>query len=648
MAPRVYPRRVSIRRYVVPFSLPRGSLAYREPGWHVWTRSASEGPSETLVLDIRTWPPTVALRLPGYTQAAARRRDGRWVFHLEREDGWWLVVRDGEAQQVWPVPFGEPDWSRLPDDSWQVRSCRTDGRRLDALCFVGDQLLLVPILLGARDGRLPLLGTGDRGWQPVTGLPLLDGELTVDVQALPLGDGAPIVVWDGTIFEYAGGTFVRSFDAPPITGRCVPTGPEGLFAPVNRFQLIEIHRGQAPRRHPLGNASAGDLWPGPGGTLIIGEHRPVLYDPSVAQLRIVPRELADEGKMVGWSDAGYLLLASGDRTGAKWIDAVPADTLLAEPPRPADRVDPPPAIPRVVDGRAASRPRIAADPGTSTVVVLDDRCVSVRQLDAPTRCYSHHCELVAVVANDGVFSILDAEGVLYRALPDRIARSFQERIDTGVRYPLSMVGTAWGVVILSAEGVLRIDERGATQLPFDAAIAGAADAAGDVLLVGPGPRAAILRETELHPVAPPVCEVHAVTALGRGEWFGLGASGLIRFDGARWHDVQPLEAPGNHLLGLSDGRLAVASGLHHVGLAAPPQFHRTRSLLVYSEEFLHDAGPLEVIGLAQVGGQLIVGLNRDNGNIVTLDAPGILRFDPHPNQPHDSWLFIGDRRAMWA
>lgn len=639
---------MALRRYVVPFSHPHGSLAYGEPGWQVWTRTAWEGPSETLVLDVRTWPPTVALRLPGHTQAAARRRDGRWVFHLEREDGWWIVVRDGEAQQVWPVPFGEPDWSRLPDDAWQVKSCRKAGRRLDDLCFVGDQLLLVPILLGARDGRLPLLGTGDRGWHPVTALPLPDGELTVDVQALALGDGAPIVVWDGTLFEYAGGTFVRSFDAPPITGRCIPTGSEGLFAPVNRFQLIEIHRGQAPRHHPLGDASADDLWPGPGATLILGEHRPVLYDPPAAQLRIVPRELAETGKMVGWSEAGYLLLTSGDRTGARWIDAVPADTLLAEPPRPADRVDPPPAIPRVVDGRAASRPRIAADPATSTVVVLNGCQISVRHLDAPIRRYNHGCELIAVVANAGAFSVLDAEGTLVRVLPGRSARSLQDRVDTGVRSPLSMIGTASGVVILSAEGVLQIDDRGARQLPFDAAIAGAQDAAGDVLLVGPGPRAAILRDAELHPVAPPGCEVHAVTSTGRGEWFGLGASGLVRFDGARWHDVKPLEAPGHHLLGLSDGRLAIAEGLHHVGLVGPPQFRKTRSLLLYGEEFLDDAGPLEIIGLAQVGARLIVGLNRDNGNIVTLDAPGILRLDPHPDQPRDSWLFIGDRRTMWA
>lgn len=187
--------------------------------------------------------------------------------------------------------------------------------------------------------------------------------------ALVLADGAPILVWDGEIFERAGGTFVRSFDAPPLTRHCVPTGHDGLFASTQDGELVELHRGQAPRVHRIEPAGIFKLSPGPDATLVIGERNTMLYDPSSASVRDVPPALlADHGKVVGWSDAGCLLLERGDRSGARWLDPIWADAIFAAPApaRRADRVPDPP-MHGLYGGarRPGPRPRVIGCSGSS-------------------------------------------------------------------------------------------------------------------------------------------------------------------------------------------------------------------------------------------------------------------------------------------
>src|SRR5262249_1361873 len=156
----------------------------------------------------------------------------------------------------------------------------------------------------------------------------------------------------------------------------------------------------------------------------------------------------------------------------------------------------------------------------------------------------------------------------------------------------------------------------------DAALAGAEDPAGDALLVGAGRRAAVLFGTELRAVGDPPSDVHAVAPLRDGQWIGLTANALVQFDGVAWTVIAELEMTGHHGLALSDHTIVYTPTRDSVLIAELAEVTKPAVRVGYTDCYFN-GGPLTIVGLARAGERTIIGLNRNNANLV--HAAGIGR-----------------------
>ncbi|EYF00516.1 Hypothetical protein CAP_0498 [Chondromyces apiculatus DSM 436] len=663
-------------RVALPLRYP--SLVGRSGAELVFSSSSSlnSNARATLVADLRSWPPELMEHaLPGCLLGAARSRSGRWLLHgyVGEEAPHTFFLRtyaNGSAslpEREEPEPVPPPAWEEAfrPYDDVARGIERAHVNTVDGVAYLGERAVLLPRFAGVGDRCYPYLQHGD-DWVEERSVPPYrrpegDRLAKCTMRTVALADGSDVLLWDGHCLEWDGRRFVSTFEhrvrAPWWSSWTpVPAGRDGFFYVDEGSALREVHRGGAPPREHLKGMSISELGPGPDGTLLVHSGDTVaLYDPlDDALVRVPVKALPPRGGIcfVAWSDAGFLVV--GHQAHARTtLHMVPAEVLAKVKRKRASgaakqvsvAVAERPASTALAGSFAVSRPRVAAEPGESIVVVADGPTVRAHRNDAPLWRNTGEAEVVALGVGDGRVAVIDAEGRL-RALEVRTgAPVLGEAVVSVGAAPRSLAVSASGLwAVLTATAIWIVGVGAPAELPFEAPLAAAFDGVGRRLLVtGEQRRAALVMPAEgtVELLPEPPEEVHAVAWIEGDTWFALGQRAVLRFDAAvRAWDVVHTGMPGDALVRSPDGAhvAMVSSSRAEVFEVAP---FRAVSLVTYPASYQQEGMPLRVSGAAFLyGGVLAVGLTGGNGNLLRIGTQIAQALDLFPGMPALRWVFV--------
>jgi hypothetical protein len=654
-------------------SLPPGAHLLAFDGTElVFNSRGARGPA-TGVLDLAVTPPGMAMEQSAGTLDASRSRSGRWILHQyvgpKPPYAWRLRVRarasDERPEREEPVPLPVPDVTEvLPHLDCEVarRIEQEETRALDGAVFVGERPLIVPRHMGFGGRHHPFV-LRDGAWVEERSLPAYTkspAELLerCAVHVALLGDGGDVLVWDGAGFEHDGRGFARTFERPIDMGwtsasRPVPAGADGFFYVGETMKLTEVHRGAGRLKVHLPELHVWRMWPGPSGTLVLraSSGAVLLYDPREEAFAEIPQEMVPpDATLAAWSEGGFLVVLDRDRpdrlagVAHADLDALPRKHVCPEARRA--RV---PMRAALRGGWPVSRPLLAADSASRTVVTAHAGVIEAHRGDVPAWRVELSAEVVAVAADAKHVSALDAEGVLHGLGTADGARIGAVTLG---RSPRSLSASSTGrLAVLDAGGVHLLDEAGARKLPFEAPLAASFDGAGRRLVVtGERRRAALItRKGAVDTLPEPPEEVHAIAWMGGNTWLALGERSLLRLDAGKraWRKLSD-EETGDHLA-LSPGGTRIAQGVAKgaVHFVAADTMELIRSM-TYPDSFQDDE-PLAVTGLAFLGEtEAVVGLTGGNANILDLENGTAVRLDPFPGHAHRRWVFIYDGQFLVA
>jgi hypothetical protein len=271
-----YVRRRAMQSWELPID---PFIAGEEAGG--WLFLSSISPRSSVVIDLSAWP-SAPVHLAGEQILAAAPADGGWIVSSialgaprapAAPD---VVVRDGFTFTTIDL---EPD-PRARTRAVYRHEPGAPGRHAAAIVQPDDEIAGLARLggrvVGFVESGAPLTFDGDR-WSPLGSLP--PAIVRRARGALELGDGTPVLIWNGDAYELRDdGTF-----APPWELACrdvwrfssAPWDRDGFYF-VSQRRLFRVRRGRAPEAMLPKLDAIESVRPGPDGALVLSITPPTM------------------------------------------------------------------------------------------------------------------------------------------------------------------------------------------------------------------------------------------------------------------------------------------------------------------------------------------------------------------------------------